>query len=417
MKKYNGKIHYGWIVAFGCCIMMMFSMGVVFNTYSQFIKPICADMGFTRQQMGVSSTIHSVAGIVFSLFWGKIQKSIDIKKWMIGASILMPAFYYCYSFATNLLFYYGIAVLVSVASLFVGNLVMNAIIGNWFIKDRGTAIGVIGMGSGLGGMIFSNVINAMIQAKGWRMTYRMMSPIILFVALPMVLFVIKVTPEEMGLEPYGIEELKEFQSGSGAKIEVPKDGISYEEAIKTPTFWLTALADVGMVMAICMFYQTVSPHLSDSGYSTTFAATVTSISLGCMAAGKVILGKMLDKLGIRKGIMVANLSTFLGTLAMIFCTNKILIPFIFLGTALGCSFGSICTPMSTLKIFGNKDYNNIYGKLSAFVSMGSAAAPIISGWGYDTFGSYIPVYWAGLVVIALSTVLMMTAISKAEAKA
>jgi MFS family permease len=161
-----------------------------------------------------------------------------------------------------------------------------------------------------------------------------------------------------------------------------------------------------MVMAIMSFYPTLAPHLSDCGYSVTFAALMTSISMGALAIGKVTLGRMFDKLGNRKAVTIACACTLAGTIAMIFCTSPIALAFIVLGVGLGCSFGAVCMPIIVQNIFGMKDYNSIYSKLTVATNLGSALAPVITGRTYDVCGSYVPAYIGVAVLTVISIVIL-----------
>ena len=75
-------------------------------------------------------------------------------------------------------------------------------------------------GIGLGGFILSPVIANLITNFGWRQTYFIMGLVTLVIGLPIVLFVIKKTPEEVGLEPYGADEDDHSVNSSKAKTEI-----------------------------------------------------------------------------------------------------------------------------------------------------------------------------------------------------
>jgi len=163
-----------------------------------------------------------------------------------------------------------------------------------------------------------------------------------------------------------------------------------------------------------VFYQTVAPHLSDCGYSVTFAALMTSASMGALAVGKVILGRLFDRFGTKKAAFVACCCTLIGITAMIFCKVVAALPFIVLGVGLGCSFGAVCMPIITLNIFGMKDYNSIYGKLTAATNLGAAIAPILSGRVYDVSGSYTPIYVVCVVITAIGLAVLMKVLPKKD---
>ena len=408
--KEKAKVFYGWYVVAAGCLVIGMTAGIIQNSFGQYIKPVCADMGFTRQQMSTNQTIVSIASMIFALMWGKLSKKIHLHKCMSVVAVLLPALYFCFSFITNLASFYLVTVLMSIAFCFVCMMIFTYIIGNWFVKNRGVAIGLTSMGSGIGSMIMNTVIAELILNVGWRMTYRVVAVMMLVCIAPAIWFVVREFPSDKGLQPYGYGEKAADAKKGGSSFE----GYTFDEAKRMPLFWAVFISSVGIVMAICVFYQTVAPHLSDSGYSVTFAALVTSVSMGALAVGKVILGRLFDRFGTNKGAFFACTCTLIGITAMIFCTSRIMLPLIILGVGFGCSFGAVCMPIITANIFGMKDYNSIYGKLTAATNLGAALAPVISGRVYDVCGSYTPIYAVCVGITAVGLAVLMKVLPKKD---
>ena len=395
------KIHYGWFVVAASCAIIAMTSGIITNCFSQFIKPVCADMGFTRQQMSMNQTIVSVIGMGFGLVWGAISRRINLHRWMCAAALLLPVCYFCYSFAPDLTAFYAVTVVLSLVFCFISMMLFTYIVGNWFVKNRGTALGLASMGSGIGAMVMNSVINWLILSYGWRSAYQISAVLMFAVVVPLTFFVLRVRPEDKGLRPYGAGE----QTASGKPV-TRFEGFAYREVIRMPLFYVVGAISVTQVMAICVFYQTVAPHLSDMGYTSTFAATMASITMGALAVGKIILGKLFDRFGTRRAAVTACTCTLLGLVGMIFCTFKPALALIVLGVGLGCSFGAVCMPLIVQNIFGMKDYNAVYGKLTACTGVGSAVAPVLSGRVFDTCGSYLPIYIAAALAVACAIVVL-----------
>ena len=395
------KIHYGWFVVAASCAIIAMTSGIITNCFSQFIKPVCADMGFTRQQMSMNQTIVSVIGMGFGLVWGAISRRINLHRWMCAAALLLPVCYFSYSFAPNLTVFYAITLVLAVVFCFISMMLFTYIVGNWFLKNRGTALGLASMGSGIGAMVMSSAINWFIETWGWRTAYRISAVLMFVVVVPLVFFVLRVRPSDKGLQPYGAGE----QTETGKPV-TRFEGFAYKEVIRMPLFYVVGAVSVTQVMSICIFYQTVSPHLSDMGYTTTFAAAMASITMGALAVGKIILGKLFDKFGTRRAAVTACSCTLLGILGMIFCTFRPALVLIVLGVGLGCSFGAVCMPIIVQNIFGMKDYNAVYGKLTACTGVGAAVAPMLSGWVFDISGSYVPIYIAAACTVACAILVL-----------
>lgn len=417
MNKKQG-IFYGWFIVAAGCVSIAMTTGIVSNCFSQFIKPVCADMGITRQEMSTVQTVFSFTSMAFAMIWGSLSKRINLQRWMCICAAVMPILYGCYGLMQKIWMGYVISFLITPFFFIVSMTVFNYIIGNWFVKDRGLAIGLASMGSGIGGMIMNTVVSQLIIQFGWRITYFILAVIMFIAMVPLMIFVVRERPEDKGLRPYGTQELEaELRTKSaGQASNEAGSGYTFSEALRTPVFWAVAFCSVSVVMAICAFYQTLAPHLSDSGYTVTFAALMTSVSMGALAIGKVMLGRMFDKLGTRKAVTIACSCTLMGTVAMIFCHSPIALAVIVLGVGLGCSFNAICMPIITQNIFGMKDYNSIYSKLTAATGLGSALAPVITGRTYDVCGSYVPAYIGAAVMTAISIVVLQVSLPKVDPK-
>ena len=408
--KLREKIHYSWYVVFALCMVIAMTTGVFSNSYGQFIKPVCAGLGITRQQMSVNQTIMAVTSFCFALGWGKISKTVNVNRGMCISALIMPIAVFCYSFAPNLYVYYGITVVFSLSNCFISLMVFSYILGNWFEKNRGTAIGLASMGSGIGGMVMNSFLNYLIITFDWRIMYQILGAMMFVIIVPAIWFVVREKPSDKGKLPYGHDEPAVGDDKPVQKFE----GVTLGEAVHLPAFWVVGLVSTVIIMMTSIFTQTLSPHLSDNGYTETFAAAVASVSMAALAFGKVLLGRMFDKFGTRITMTIAYCCVFCGIIGMVFCRSWLSIAGIILGTGLGCSFGAVCLPIVIQKIFGMKDYNSIYGKLNAAVSLGGAFAPMISGWVYDTQGTYTPVYVVAAVLIVIGATLMWNVLPKQD---
>ncbi len=446
------KIFYGWYVVAAGCIAIAMTTGVVNNCFSQFVKPVCADMGITRQEMSMTQTVYAFTTMGFALIWGTLSKRINLHRWMCISGAMLPIIYGCFALMQDIRVGYLISFLLTPFFFIVSMNVFNYVIGNWFVKNRGLAVGLASMGSGLGGMIMNPVVNEIILRFGWRMAYVVLAVVMFVLLVPTMIFVVRIRPEDKGLKPYGMEDDEAGRSGTGdsdflkeveQKVEevlpdssggknvgavasvtpgqkpaaVPQsDGYTYAEAIRMPVFWAIAFCCISMVTAIMSYYPTLAPHLSDCGYSVTFAAMMSSAAMGALAIGKVALGRMFDWLGNRRTVTIACACTCCGMIAMIFCQYAIALPIIIIGIGLGCCFGAVCVPIITQNIFGMKDYNAIYSKLTAATGLGGALAPTISGWTYDTFGTYVPAYVGGAILVVISILVLRATLPKESRK-
>lgn len=380
------KFFYGWVIVFAGAVIFGTVMGIVYNCFSQFIKPVCDELGFSRQQMSLNQTINALTAMAVSLMWGKILPRVRLKRLMMIMAALGPAAYFCYSLASSIWMFYLISVFMSLTQSLLTMLPFSYLISNWFDERRGLATGIAFMGSGIGGMVLNTLLGGWLVSYGWRASFRILAVIMFLTAFPATLL-IKERPEAMGLRPYG------WKPGAKDTPSGELEGKTFAEARKTAAFWAILISGMMISMGSSTLVQALSPHLTDNGYSTRFAAAMVSITMGCLAVGKVILGHLFDAWGTKRAAVFADVCGLLGILGMIFCRFKPALVLICLGVCFACSYGSVGNPIVTRSLFGRKDYASIVGVLSACASIGGSIAPMVNGAVYDAFGSYRPSLW------------------------
>lgn len=400
---------YGWVIVLAGTLIMASVMGIIYNCFSQFIKPVCEELGFSRRAMSMNQTIVSLVQVLIAFGWGWILKNVNIKRLMLLISVVGPVGFFCYSFCSKIWMFYGISVLMSCTLTLLSVLPFSYIISNWFVEKRGLATGICFMGSGLGGMILNPMLGVWLQSYGWRMSFRILAVIMGVVAIPCVLLV-KIRPGEKGLKALGADRA----SGSS---EGDEDGITLAEAKKMPKFWILACCSMGVNMGLSSLVQTLSPHLTDNSYSVTFAAAMVSVSMGAMALGKILLGQLFDMLGTRRATKFSLTCAFLGLMGMLFCKVTPLLGLIVLGIGFGCAFGTVGNPIVVQNVFGKRDFAAIMGLYTAFCNIGSAIAPTANGAVFDFFGSYRPAYVVLAAVVAVSFICFSVYLPKGDKKA
>lgn len=87
------------------------------------------------------------------------------------------------------------------------------------------------MGSGIGGMIFKSLLRFFIVYLGWRMTFKILAVIMFIVIDPFTHFVIRISPRNLGLLPYGNSN----NIDTVYKL-INKKSLMLSEALKTKKF-------------------------------------------------------------------------------------------------------------------------------------------------------------------------------------
>ena len=381
-------------------------MGIISNCASLFIKPISDDLGVSRRAVSSTISVLSIGAMITSLFAGRLFNDHNIVSIMRIAIIVMTICFFCNSLFTDIQAFYITAAINGICQIMLTTMPITFILNNWFKTDVGTALGFASMGSGLGGAFFNAVAGKRIELYGWRATYRILTAVILALAIPCVYFVIKRRPEEKGCTPYekrgkdnNTKTEKEYRD------ELHRDmtsGVTFEQARRTKFFRIFCGCAIGLGMCMNGMYYSISPRLQDLGYSISFSANFLAIGMFVMAAGQILLGKIFDKQGVRSAFTLANLCLLASQIGLLIAGKT---PFgfilVFAGLLFGVVYGTVCIPLAIPLIFGKRDYKAIMGFLAAMVSFGGALGPIFAGAIYDSCGSYNPAYVIFSVIMAI----------------
>src|SRR5690606_33800902 len=109
----------------------------------------------------------------------------------------------------------------------------------WFVRRRGLAVGLLGLGMSLATAVFPLLIEALIQAFDWRGAYLALGALVALTMIPIGALFFRVHPERYGLTPDGLPAVQ----GDHAVVDY-----TAAQARRTQTFWLFIAGDVLVAM-------------------------------------------------------------------------------------------------------------------------------------------------------------------------
>ena len=301
-------------MVFGCLCIQAAAIGIIQNTLSAFIVPCSTEFDVTRSVFTLYSSFSTFAGLLMAPIWGEFFKDHRFKNVMLVGCLIIGACMFGYSMAKNVYWFYVIG---SVKGLFQGMLIgvpIPKILSNWFVEKRGLAMGLALAGSGLAGSVMTPIVTATIEGTGWRAGFVQLAVVYLVITVPVILFLIKETPEEMGQRALGADSLPVAPAGEHRLLS----GMTRAQAFKSKTFWfyggalfLTEVCSMGL-------QNNLIAYLTDIGYSSMYAARVFSAMMAILVLGKVVLGRVYDRFGMKTGtIMLFSLHDALGACAVL----------------------------------------------------------------------------------------------------
>lgn len=197
--------HYGWIVVAAGLLTVFASIGLARFALGMLLPSMGQQLGLDYAQMGWIGTANFVGYLIAVVACGRL-----VRRW--GASRVISAALLVIALSLLLVSrsggFTGVLLLYFITGIGSGgaNVPIMGLISHWFEADRrGRAAGFMVMGNGLAFMLSGLLLPAIEGhwgADGWRMSWAMLSLIILAIAWLAWLF-LRDTPSQLGLEPHG----------------------------------------------------------------------------------------------------------------------------------------------------------------------------------------------------------------------
>ncbi len=396
------KIFYGWVVVAGC-MMMRLGLGIPNYSMSVFLKPLCDSLEVSRGAFSFYSTFNYIATMIMLPILGRWFKKYSFKKLMWLGAVMTTTALFGYSFVTEVWHFYLLAALNGIFTGMLNSIPIAMLMANWFKEKRGFATGLAFTGSGISAMLVAPMANYLIENVSWMTAFRVCAALYMVFMFVPLLFIIKEKPQDIGLVPYG--EDGEIEDGK-AGVRRP-EGFTLEQARKTATFW---------VIGVCMFltgfaYMGTQNHvvayLSDIGHSTAFASATYSVIMAFDTVGKIVLGALYDRKGLKKTNLYIYGMLFTSEVLLLFAGSPVvaIVFAVFLGMSVAVQTGAYPVIINTL--LGDRDYTLIYGNLTVLYYAGMAVGVPFSGFVFDIMGSYTYawVLYAAIAVLVVSLLL------------
>ncbi|HEU5322308.1 MAG TPA: MFS transporter, partial [Methylomirabilota bacterium] len=284
------RVFYGWWITISFAVMVFISAGVR-HAVGPFLKPMVADLGVDRATFSLVIALGLFLYGAFMPWVGSLADRLGPRFVTSAGTVLLAVSLVLVGFCQNLwqlALVYG--VLASIGLAATGPVVANEVVSRWFSRRRGTAVSILGSASMTGMSLLVPALAWLIATVGWRHTYGVIGVAVLVLMLPLCLFIVRDTPESMGLGPDG-DALP-----PGATVVAPTRTPA-SAALRTLAFWQLAGSFFTCGFSMSLISSHGVPMLTDHGYTPIFASWI----IGVLGASSIVftlgLGALADHYG------------------------------------------------------------------------------------------------------------------------
>lgn len=393
----------GWTVLGAMMAVQAFGFGV-YASFTFWVNPWMEEFGVSRSQIMLALMTTNLAMSLLSPFVGKAMDTIPIHRivatgiglFALGLILIANA---TSMFQIILIYAFLIGLALTLAGIIAGQTLMV----RWFTRRRGLALGLVSVGSSIGGFLFPPLITFLESSIGWRSSHMVLAAVALLVVVPLVLLLVRQPTDGMtdtGSEP----DDSAVDSNATTTDEGPLWTV--KTVLRSRDFLPLVLCLMPLGITTMIFSSNFGPFSADLGIPAQQASFALSFFAVTMIAGKVLVSMICDYLDFRL-VFAGVVALLLGAL-FILTTVPTLSVLIIASLMIGFSAGSFTTLMAAIlsRQFGARSFGLVAGMLF-FANSWTVILLPLSAWARDNFGSYTGVWWSLMAAIVLCGLLML----------
>jgi MFS family permease len=393
IRQGRGELFHGWYIVAVCFVVNFIVFGISVNTFTVYLKPIEAEMGWLRGEISLAIMVGAFSMGLAASFIGRLIDRVGARVVMAAGATVVGVSSMLLARTQSLPYFYAIFAVSGVGQAAATLIPISLVISNWFKAKRGKALGIAMTGTGLGAMVMVPVTSWVVVNWDWRTSFLVMGCVILLTA-PMTLLLIRTRPSDMGLLPDG--------GGAIDGEPVSLAGLSVPEALRSGAFWL-----IGSMMLLAGLIAMgigvhLMPYLTDIGHPAATASLIISIISGLTVVGKIGLGFVVDRWGLQRtlvltyGVIAVGILLLTGAKALaVACVFAVVY-----GFAIGAPL--LINPALTAECMGLANFGAIFGVLTLLNTVGVAIGAVLTGVIYDNVESYFPAFVLFVVLAAVA---------------
>jgi MFS family permease len=273
----------------------------------------------------------------------------------------------------------------------------------WYPVRKGLASGLVVMGFGLSALITAPLATWLIGLYGAPTTFLILG--VVFLAVVVVLGAFLAFPTGDWQPPTEVVS----KAAKTHRTWKPVEEVPTREMLRRPAFWVAwILYTIGTAGGF-MIIGNAKPIAQQVGGVTDAVLATAAVQILAVfnSAGRPLFGRAADVWTPKRALLVMYI-ILLGTMALLSVSGGLGWVPLYIGICLtGMVFGGFLAVMPALSTltFGAKNQAANYGVLFTGYGLGAIVALFASGFIRDYFGSYVPAFYAGMILSVLGLVL------------
>jgi MFS family permease len=400
-------IFWGWYIVGAAFFVLAINYGSRY-CFGVFVKPLAQDYGWSRSVISLGASLNMFVYPACAVAIGRMVDRIAPRWIVTGGAVIAAASFILAAFVREpWQFYLVYGLLLGIGSSGLGVVGVNSSVGKWFIRKRGTAIGIATMGVSFGTVALTPLAGVIVKDFNWQTGFLMLGITTLVIGVTLSQFFFrKIRPEDHGMLPDG-----ETRPELVVKIDTVPEPVRmrFGDMCVDKRFQVLALSFGLAVMVLMTVFVHQVAFAIDQGIDRVLAASSLA-ALGLAGfAGQFFFGWLSDRIRDPKYASSLGMLFMLAGLVVLLQVASARGLF-FYAVIFGFGYGSLAPLMPILLAdrFGRHFLGSVYGFVTLFLGIGGSIGPYLAGLIYDRFGAYTYVWQADIVIMIFVAAYILT---------
>lgn len=405
-RRRRPRLFYGWWMALSGLYLMFYTTGVSFFGFSAFFDSIRLDLNWTREQVSRGPAMMAVFTAILSPTIGALTDRFGPRLVTAAAMFSGGAGFIVLSHVEHAWQYYVAFILIGSGMGATSYVMVATAVSNWFLRNRGKALGLTFMGPGFAGIITALLV-VLIREYGWRDAALFTGIGTWITCIPLAM-VLRRRPEHYGLRMDGDPpEADDVGSGQAGGLVDPEPSPGAVRSILLSRSYILYVGALSMQqVAITAMVVHHIPALVSYGFSMETAGAMVVVFTVASIPMRFLSGALADRFN--KKLVVATMLSFqlAGGILFIFIAN-IWVAIIF-EVIYGTGWGG--SNAARLSLQGDYWGRGIFGSLMGLQvgagAIGGLISPVLVGWLADIY-DYRIAFMTVVIPLALAVIMVL----------
>jgi MFS family permease len=289
---------FGWWITAAAFITFGLSVGIPYYNIPFFYDYFQRSFGWSRAHITLGFPIAAALTIWFGPI---VIHRFSPRKLILCGTVLTSIALLCFAnMGGTLAIYYAFWVIYTIGYILSGPIPHQLIVSQWFRVNRGKAMGIVYVGVGLMGSLGAFLLKPLTQRYGYQTTLMVLAGLVLL-SWPLVLFVLKDRPSEIGQNPDGAVT---------PPAENKVQSHSFRQLVGSWPFWLLLIGSfcsIGSIGAVNfhMKFVFLDAGFGQGGPVDSAWTRAQVLILWSSIGGRLLIGGLADKFS-KKWVMTAT---------------------------------------------------------------------------------------------------------------